>query len=411
MNRLFPLLLICATVLRLAAGDNGPDAVRCICVVDASSSMRPKKEQAVAALKDLVASGFEGALAPGELFAVWTFNEQVNTNRIWPQKWNSPQALSMAEVAGQLIAADPFEKRARFDRLTAQLKNFSVNQDLLLAVILTDGDHRISGTTFDGAINSFARATEAQIRPSKGILTETVALSHGKFVAWDVQLASKPFRLPELPESVTGLLRKAQRVQTSPVERLELPASARVAEDNTAPPALKPPSIAEGPKLPPEPRPSNKGWISPPPQTIEAEKPPPSHAKSDASGDELRQPIQNTAREPLAEVHIPRRNLPTSPPVAPEQPNILEAEAVNIPSAQPNPGVASELPLISTNRPVPSPSDPKPPVPPQAIVADPIFKPWHFFVGAGMLLAFFLFSLKRSKTRGSLISRSIQPPK
>lgn len=119
----------------------------------------------------------------GEAFTIWTFNEQVYTNRFSPQIWSRDQRQPLAERTAQFIRNQRFEKRTRIERVMPELSKVSAAPDRLRIFLFSDGDTSLAGTPFDRSINLAYAQHGRTARKARTPLVTLLSVRGGRMVA------------------------------------------------------------------------------------------------------------------------------------------------------------------------------------------------------------------------------------
>ena len=296
-------------------------------VIDSSLSMAPRKTNTMQMVRQMILSGFEKQIRPGDSIDIWVYDEENHINAFPPQIWEDADARRIAVNAGRFIDVQKFRGRSRFEPVGRDLEALLPNTKQLLIVIITDADEPLSGFPLDLDINQFL-ATEKRRRPyAKQPFLISIAAVNGRYVQWaaycdetDRVLANLPPRPKSAPVvAAKGKEPEKKKEPDKPIS-FDLPPGARLA----APPAPK--------------------------TEIIAVKPAPTPAK-----EEKKEP------EPAKVAPFPTTNLAAV--VAPKATNTPAAQTPKVENSNSNsPALAAK---ISAEPPAPTPPTSKPQLQPQ----------------------------------------------
>src|SRR5262245_41258672 len=71
---------------------------RYLFVIDTSLAMVHAREAAAALVPQLILSGMNGQMEPGDEFTIWTYDEEVRTDRFEPEMWLPEAKQKLAEA-------------------------------------------------------------------------------------------------------------------------------------------------------------------------------------------------------------------------------------------------------------------------------------------------------------------------
>lgn len=223
-------------------------------VIDTSLSMASRKPAAIKLLREVIASGFNGQIEPGDSIDIWTFDGENHIARFPPHLWEHEEKHRIAAIAARFLEQQKFKGRSHFLPVAADLESLLPHAKNLLTVIITDAEPPVAGIHLDLEINEYV-AKEKKLRPgSKNPLLISLAANSGKFHEWTVfngegelDLATLPSRPKPLPIIVQVLPQKM--AEPEPVKEPEpapvvinYPPGTRITP--IAPPKLEP-EVAE----------------------------------------------------------------------------------------------------------------------------------------------------------------------
>ena len=185
--------------------------------LDTSSSMSRLSRSALDSISNLVSSGIQGQVQPGDAIRVWTFNETLSTNSFGPVNWDPPLNLAIAKSILKHLKSQKFEKKTRYDPLWNALKQAARQADSLTAIIVTDGDDTVNGTPFDKALNDVFLKYGKELRKMRKPFLVTMQSREGQFLACNVCAAGVSIPFDELAQQIAkSLPPKSRESVTSP---------------------------------------------------------------------------------------------------------------------------------------------------------------------------------------------------
>ena len=129
-------------------------------------------------------------LRTGDVCALWTFDENVSTNRYRPGVWNS----SARELAGRFLASQwneqSFQGESRLDRVLRQTASLTAGAAALTIHLITDGGNPLLGTPFDPIINATLRQAVLAQGPGGDPFVVTLLIRESRPVAWSIETAT-----------------------------------------------------------------------------------------------------------------------------------------------------------------------------------------------------------------------------
>ena len=368
------ILLGCLAALRAAeppAKQLQPE--RWLLVVDCSAAMERRAEAVKGVVGELLVSGMNGQMQPGDDLGVWTFNKELYAGVAPMQSWDTTHSNRFAGRVVMFLGQQVYRDKSNLGSVLSELPRLVRESRQLTVVLMSDGTGTFSGTPFDDAINAaYAKHRPALAKTRMPLVT--VLRSHqGKYIGQNVSFAPWPIEFPPFPD--------------------ELQPTNAVAKTNA--PALKPvepikPIIISGGKKP------------------EAERPAPKPLPV--------KPLETIAPLPPAATNI----IASVEPVPVPQPAVPKPTPTPVETAKVNPGPVAVPVVASAETPrvkdagVPEPAV-APPTPPTAPIAvapgDVTARKWPLILGIGcmwgaILAALVLARRARRARATSLITRS-----
>lgn len=297
-------------------------------VVDTSFSMGSRSEQVRESVYELVRSGCQGTMRPGDPFGIWTFAEEMETAAFVRLHWDPPLNQLFANKAYQFLSQLEYRKQTRLDRAMVQLQALIREADDLTVYLYTDGEDALTGTPFDTQIRAEFERRRRELRRARMPFVTLLRVRGGEVIVASVFAADKvvvPVVDPgRAPATKAAPLAVSVGTAVTPAPSIT-PEAAPVVQPQPAIPQLAPPAtVRVAPSTPPpktEPAASAATVTPPQAQAVEPPRTPlprdetpkpspaaPSPAPSPAS----------TVENPAAT--IPANSVPTPAPIPTSQP-------------------------------------------------------------------------------------------
>jgi hypothetical protein len=238
---------------------------RFLFVVETSSAMSRLGHSSRQAVFDLIWSGLDGHMRPGDTYGVWTYNAEPQPGKFPMQVWGT-NTVELASRAGIFLREQPLEKRTKFAPLMASLKTvIQVVKDVSIFVV-TEGTVPVEDTPFDAEINATLKQRGGEARSARKPFVLTLIARGGALVHWSVTLPGESIKLLErvtVPPVVVRLsapprpLTNVARVSLEPIIMTRRPPSNEISI-----------SVAPAP-TPPPPAPRTNDFPSPTPAHVE----------------------------------------------------------------------------------------------------------------------------------------------
>lgn len=429
-RRVLSVLLVCAAALCAGMTSNRAWAAeapaakelpgRYLIIVDTSFSMHRRAANVQKVVGDLLLSGMNGQLRPGDTMGVWTFNEDLNAGSFPLQLWTPQTRQRIAAGVVEFLQRQRFEKQTQLDKALAAMTGVVKESDKITVLLISDGDDKVSGTPFDREVNKIYKLNHAEQRKLRMPFVTVLRARKGAFIGCQVSMPPWPVEFPTFPAepqvaepqvAETPPAKeepKTQLIVTSTVPSLivvgKKPESAASSATNAAPAeAAKPePTPAPAPVQPaeiPKPAPIPAATTAPATNPTIVKSPEPAVPQPTQPAESSRVTITTTPQQQAAVVpSAPAKSETTSPPktetpsspaavtvVAPDKLKVQPAPETSPKPAEPvvvtrieatTPFVAPSPVAPAPAEPVPSPSlpqatpksDPTSPAPPQTPV-------------------------------------------
>ena len=167
-------------------------------IVDTSQSMSRKKETAVKLMRDVITSGFNSQIEPGDSIDIWTYDSQNHISSFPPLIWEEAEVQRIATTAALFIEDIKFKGRSSFNPVAADLESLVPHSKNLLTFIITDADPAVARIPLDLEINE-AIAADKTLSRSRNPLLISLAATNGHFHQWAVDNGEGRLFLATLP--------------------------------------------------------------------------------------------------------------------------------------------------------------------------------------------------------------------
>jgi len=245
------VLLVCAAApAQPAAGKTPP--FRFLILIDSSYSMRRLDEVTPTLVYDLIEDGLYGRLQPGDVYGVWSFDEEVDTAFSPPLVWRPELARSQAQAIDEQIRRLKYKGKAKLEAAVAKIKPIASQSDDLTIFILHDGSSVMYGTPFDLEVTAIYKQFYKDMAKSERPFITVLAVQNKKMVAWSVDAAGGAPTIPYFPRKP----RPGEIPPTNTVAKVVKPEEPPTPAPAPPPKKVVPSIIVKGP-LKPEPKPTN----------------------------------------------------------------------------------------------------------------------------------------------------------
>jgi hypothetical protein len=350
MSRILTTILIALTAWQIRSAETAvapltPDC-RYLFIVDTSLSMTRLQENIAASVSRVITSGLDGQMAPGEVFTIWTFNEDVQQHEFPLTSWTPNRGTAMGERVSEFLRSRRFRREADMRALINgiyQAKRFCPR---LAVFLITNGEQVLVGTPFDRQINVIYGRRFEELRGARVPFITTLICQNGEIVGWNNSAANEPLDVPNGPDGSPVVGRRRQPLSTQPAP---VPSDARSPslgpvtnrlsltekEPRTAKPA--PAVVPVPPDPPPSPVPANGRKVVELKPTIDPDAP---------------KVVKPTEIAPKPKVELPKLPFtkPKTDPLSAIPPEAKPKPATPAPAVAPKPAPAPTASNAPTNR-------------------------------------------------------------
>ena len=240
------LLLFCAIAPQNLFSQASPAARpsnRWLLIVETSRATQPRAEAVAQIAGNLVLSGMNGQMRPGDTLGLWTFNSDLHAGSFPLQTVGADNTQIIAQRVALFVAKQKFEGRASRDKLFPLMNGVISNSEFITVILISAGGENFSGTPFDKAINAIHQQWQAQQDKARQPFLTMLRAQGGHITDFEVGLPPAPLSFPPLPPEL---------LIPDPV--VEPPAPPQPVE--AAPAPIVPNLIVRGKKPEPEPAPT-----------------------------------------------------------------------------------------------------------------------------------------------------------
>ena len=217
LNLSVPYIISQGVVEPNSFNTNAASPERYLIAVDTSLSMARLSDNVSQFVHDLVLTGLQRRMRSGDVFTLWTFNEQVATSRFIAQDWDEKLHQALANNVLRYLQDIRWEKMTRFDRFMSFLNQHLTTLDKLTIIIISDGTDKFRGTPFDDAINSLFKEHYRDLRKAKRAFVITLVASKSKFLAYSVSASGDAIGFDELTRLANLALSKNAATNSVPI--------------------------------------------------------------------------------------------------------------------------------------------------------------------------------------------------
>ena len=342
LSALSPALIQAQT----GAASSAAASPRYLLIVETSRAMQRRTQGALDTVKDLLESGMQGQLRPGDTISLWTFNETLNASGFPSAEWSTETQTLVTVHSLDFLRAQKYERTGSLEKVMPALEQAIQESALVTVVLITAGESNIHGTPFDNLINESVQQWRDQQQKARMPIITVLRGKQGVLTDWSVTPVPWPLELPPLPAEPEV----ARMKSSAPAEPPKAPQSQNaspllVFAREPTPPPVKLPKPAEEAIPTPEPPTAPMAAVTNAQATASTIAPVPTPAPTTVTT-----PAPTTAQPPAptpAPVTAPK----VTPTPAPEPASIVKAVA----PPEPHPAAAppKELGLAAPLAPAP----------------------------------------------------------
>lgn len=210
MNGLFRCFTIVTCLVSLAgraalaeapsAKVKPPEPARWLLVVDTSAAMARRGQAVEGVLGELLASGMNGEMKPGDEIGIWTFNKELFAGVAPLQTWEPAKSNLIAGRTVNFLGQQPYRNKSRLSVFLNDLPAVVETSRRLTVVLFSDGSGTVTNTPFDAALNAAYAGQLPVLAKTRMPLITVLRSEHGKFIGHSVTLAPWPVVFPPFAE-------------------------------------------------------------------------------------------------------------------------------------------------------------------------------------------------------------------
>lgn len=198
------LLVMALTPLResraqLPHPDSGP-FYRYIIIVDSSTAMKRRREDAAKSIGRLIDSGFGGNVQLGDTVGIWFFGSDIDTAAAPAFKWAAPLRPAMAAQAMNAVMKRNYRGKSNLDSAIKGVLQASRTSKEVTAFIFSDGNEVIYGTPYDLDISTVYMLHRDDLAKAKQPFVTSLAARDGKIQAWAVDAGGGRVSIPKIED-------------------------------------------------------------------------------------------------------------------------------------------------------------------------------------------------------------------
>lgn len=197
MKNFLALLILLVVAPFSKAEDTNRIENRFLFIVETSSAMGRSAKATQQTLRELIESGAQGQMRPGDTFGLWTFQEKLDTT--FPlQHWSADENKKLSAVAIDFLKQHRFEKKAKLETVLPPLYSLVRSSKAITVILISTGSEPIHGSTFDQEINVVYTSNFRKLRDSKIPFVTAIVGRRGVPVAYAVN-SSLAVKIPNPP--------------------------------------------------------------------------------------------------------------------------------------------------------------------------------------------------------------------
>ena len=182
-----------------AGSPPAPEGNRFLFILETSKAMYRQGEAALTAIDELLSSGMQGQLRPGDTIGLWTYNEELYTGRLPVQHWTPKNAKDVQERILKSIIEQKFEKTGDLKKVLPRIARVVNDSELITVILVNSGEEELAGTPYDSQINEYYKTwLERQRKALKPFVT-VLRGERGKLTRYSVSPVPWPIEIPALP--------------------------------------------------------------------------------------------------------------------------------------------------------------------------------------------------------------------
>ncbi|HUS35146.1 MAG TPA: hypothetical protein VM680_07340, partial [Verrucomicrobiae bacterium] len=207
-------LFLLIAVARTHAVEPPAQTLRYLFLVEISPAMATRQIPSAQTIHDIILRSFEGEIKPGQLYALWFYGANLQSNP--PIVWRPGHEAAMARYTANLFRDRVFSRLGRRDTLADAARAIATSPKLTI-FLFTDGSHSIRGTPFDAAINSEMQKSRSLFQKAEKPFVITFMAAQGKLIDATVNTdPTQAFRIPERDRQDNTIAKASQPGRNAP---------------------------------------------------------------------------------------------------------------------------------------------------------------------------------------------------
>lgn len=187
-------------VCQPAPGQVAISSNRFLFIVETSRAMKKQLPAAVLSVQELVTSGLNGQLQPGDTLGIWTFDSELHTGVFPMQIWTGSNRSYVADATAGFLSQQKPQGRARLAAVLPAMLRLIEESEVLTVLLYSEGSQPINGTPFDDFINETYKLHQGELVDARLPFATVLVGRAGKLVKCTVNSAVG-VNVPEIPLS------------------------------------------------------------------------------------------------------------------------------------------------------------------------------------------------------------------
>lgn len=191
--------VVSASAAITTAPRTGPEGNRFLFVVDTSSSMKRIDQGGRQVVYDLVYSGLDGRMQPGDTLGVWTFGDEVKGGVFPVQYWSSEKSPALATQISQFLKEQVAGKYSRLDNAITNVERLAKSVKDMDVVIVTSAATRFKLDDSWAVLQQAWKGRVDEAKKNNKPLVLTIAARGGQIMQTMLTVGNEPLQLAAPP--------------------------------------------------------------------------------------------------------------------------------------------------------------------------------------------------------------------
>jgi hypothetical protein len=206
-------LLICAASRIAVAADD--ETLRYLFLIDQSPEMATRQLATVQTIYDIVHSGFDNEIKPGEKFALWFYGSRLQTTP--PFVWQAGQETAIARQVANLFTGRIYSRIRPREQTLADAAPYIAASPKITVFIVTDGSQPLAGTPYDAKINAAISEKHLLFMRADKPFVITLMAKNGNWADGDIFTSvTDNFQIPEFDRQNEAIAKALAAVRSAP---------------------------------------------------------------------------------------------------------------------------------------------------------------------------------------------------